>query len=106
MLLRAPADAQIDHIDGNKLNNQRVNLRFCTRTQNACNGKSRKNSSSKYKGVNFDKQTGRWLARIQMNKKQKNLGRFDNEVDAAIAYNKMATELHGVFARLNIIKEA
>lgn len=92
-----------DHRDFNGLNNQKSNLRICTHAQNNCYKRSAKNSTSKYLGVSFCKQTGRWAATIFKNYKQKRLGRFVNEKDAAIAYNEAAKVLHGEFANLNII---
>ena len=94
-----------DHKDGNGLNNQRENLRVATNGQNMANKKSHINSQSKYKGVSRMKnRKGEyvyWLARVQFNKISKNLGIFKTELDAAIAYNKAAIELHGEFANLN-----
>lgn len=90
-----------DHKDGNGLNNQRSNLRQATVSQNAANISSHKNSTSKYLGIYWDKNRGRWFATIRKNKVDRFLGRFKDEKDAALAYNKAAMELHGEFARLN-----
>jgi len=109
----------IDHIDGDGLNNQISNLRTCTHSENRKNriNKSEKHTSM-YLGVslkttkyNYVKKDGtkktsickRWEARIQHEKKQISIGFFDNETEAAIAYNEKAAEYHGEFARLNII---
>lgn len=91
----------IDHIDGNGLNNQKSNLRHCTITQNAHNRKNRRNSKSKYKGVS--KYGKKWAARIMFNKKPIQIGTFEIEEDAALAYNKYAKKLFGEFAQLNCI---
>lgn len=88
----------IDHIDRNPLNNDIDNLRECSQSQNLCNKSSGK---SKYKGVFFDKQTGKWRSKIKKNKISYCLGRHSNEKDAAMAYDKAAKKLHGEFAYLN-----
>ena len=91
----------IDHIDHNGLNNQRSNLRFCTKSENAMNNQKQKNCTSIYKGVYFFKRDKKWMAHIELNGKQTYLGTFSSEVDAALAYNEKAIELFGEFANLN-----
>lgn len=91
----------IDHIDRNKLNNRIENLRNVVHQQNQWNRSKSKNSSSQYKGVTWDKQTNKWMVQIKINKKQIHLGRFTNEIDAAKAYNKKATELFKEYANIN-----
>lgn len=95
-----------DHIDGNGLNNQRVNLRLVTRSQNQWNrSKTDSNVTSQYKGVYYAKDRQKWRAQINANGERKLLGQFKTEVSAAKAYNKAAIELHGEFAKLNEIIE-
>lgn len=95
----------IDHIDGNKLNNQKSNLRFCTRSENNKNVKIETNrtmnSSSKYKGVGWYKKYQKWNAKIRSNNIWYNLGYFNDEVEAAKTYDKAALLLHKEFACLN-----
>ena len=96
----------VDHINLDGLDNRRCNLRVCTQSQNAYNGKKYKSRrdkkmSSQHKGVCWDSQSGKWLACGYMNNKNINLGRFDKEIDAARAYNKFAKKHYGEFARLN-----
>jgi hypothetical protein len=98
-----PLKLHIDHRDGNGLNNQDDNLRFCTRSQNLMNQYVRKNKSSKYKGVCWDAKLNKFRAQIKLNKKTQSLGQFNNEIDAAKAYNVAAKELFKEFARLNIV---
>lgn len=88
-----------DHRDGNGLNNQRANLRVATHAENMANRQSAQDSSSKYIGVNFHRQTNRWHARIQKDKRRLHLGYFDTEEEAHTAYVQAATELHGAFTR-------
>lgn len=91
---------EVDHIDRNGLNNQKINLRKCTRLENSLNRGSDKNSTSKYKGVSCNKSKG-WTAYIKIGEKRKNIGSFKTEIEAAIAYDIKAKELHGQFAGLN-----
>lgn len=97
----------VDHINGNRLDNRRVNLRTCAHpSQNQYNQKKqRRVTSSKFKGVTFDKSRGLWMAKIKRARLIFNLGRFHDEVDAAVAYNNAALELFGEFAKLNEIPE-
>lgn len=101
-IMNPPKGMHIDHIDMDTLNNQRSNLRVCTHQENLRNRESAKGSSSKYKGVCWDKSRHKWFASIKMDVgKQLNLGRYDSELTAADAYNQKAQELFGDFARLN-----
>lgn len=97
-------DIVIDHRNRNSLDNRRSNLRICTiQLNNANRRKQSKPCTSQFKGVYFNKQYSRWMARIKYWKKYIFLGRFDEEKDAARAYNKKAKELFGEFACLNKI---
>lgn len=91
----------IDHIDGDKLNNQSLNLRLCSKSTNGANrGKTIKNKSG-YKGVHFNKNCNKWRAMIRVNNKSQHIGVFEDIKDAALAYNNKAKELFGEFAYLN-----
>lgn len=97
-----PYDPQVDHIDHNRLNNCKSNLRLATNQQNQRNTRKPKgNYTSRFKGVHFSKRRGKWLARIFINKKAIYLGYYDNEEDAARAYNIAAITKFGEFACLN-----
>lgn len=102
-IMKTPKGLDCDHEDGNGLNNQRYNLRNCTRRQNLMNKRSDKNTTSKYKGVS--KHYKKWIAHIKVNSKVLHLGSFTYEDDAALAYNWAAKKHFGEFAKLNIIKE-
>lgn len=93
-----------DHADGNGLNNTRGNLRVCTSSQNQMNSRGKRGSSSRFKGVCWNKEMGKWQANIAISKKQKYLGLFENEIDAASEYDKMAIILFGEFAKPNFSK--
>jgi hypothetical protein len=88
----------IDHIDHNRLNNQRSNLRICTRSENQHNRVKQK-STSQFKGVT--KYAGRWFAQIRNNNQYIYLGLFKNEITAAKAYDRASRELHKDFGLTN-----
>lgn len=95
---------ETDHIDGNGLNNCKSNLRIVTTAQNSMNAKKAANKSSIYKGVCFHKREKKWYAYIRKNYKLISLGYFNEEIEAAKAYNEKAKELFGEFANLNIFE--
>jgi hypothetical protein len=94
-----PDGTDVDHRDGVRANNQWENLRLATRALNIANSKSKGNS--RYRGVTFDKSRGKWMASAGPAGTRRNLGRFDNEQDAARAYDIAATRIYGDFAKLN-----
>ncbi len=94
------SNKEIDHINGNSLDNRRCNLRIVTRSQNNMNQKKTR-GTSKYKGVSWHKNNKKWRSQIRLNGKQMYLGLFDNEAEAAKAYDKRAKELFGEFAKPN-----
>ena len=91
----------VDHIDRNKLNNHISNLRWCSKRQNNQNRSKRKNTTSVYKGICFDKKANKWRARIKHNGQRINLGYYTDESDAGRAYDRKASELFREFAVLN-----
>lgn len=90
----------VDHVDGNGLNNQRVNLRIATVSQNAMNSRKHASATSKFKGVSLH-ESGLWKASICVDGRVIYLGYFDDEDAAARAYNDAAIANHGNFACLN-----
>jgi hypothetical protein len=102
LLMNPHAGLHVDHIDGNKLDNRRNNLRLCTSGENLMNSKGQsRRVYSKFKGVTWDKARSKWVAQIQAEKRHKMLGRFATEEQAAIAYNIAAQSMHGEFAYIN-----
>jgi hypothetical protein len=98
-----PDDLFIDHIDGNRLNNDINNLRLATSLENQYNKFRQRNGSSVYKGVWYDSKKSCWKAAIRLKDTRKYIGQFESELEAAIAYDKIAIELHGRFAKLNVL---
>ena len=96
----------VDHINGNKLDNRKENLRLVTMSQSNMNRgrihfERRQKMVSKYKGVFWDR--AKWRSSITVNGKKIYLGRFADEREAAVAYNKAALLYHGKFSCLNSI---
>jgi hypothetical protein len=100
LIMGAQRGDEIDHVNGNPLDNRRCNLRFCTRSQNNANQRKTR-GSSRFKGVCFDKQTGKWRAQISYHGKRIKVGRFVTEEAAALAYQSIARELFPEFGTRN-----
>ena len=92
---------QIDHIDGDGLNNCRSNLRVSTTSQNHANRRPNRNNTSGFKGVTWNRRWKKWLAQIEVAGHNYYLGGFDDPCDAARAYNEAALKHFGEFACLN-----
>lgn len=92
---------KIDHINNIPYDNRRSNLRYVGDSENAYNKIKKKGCSSKYHGVSFHKQKKKYHAYITKDKKRHHIGYYDNEIDAARAYNIQAKILYGTFAKLN-----
>ena len=95
----------IDHINGVKSDNRPCNLVDSTQTANCHNKPKKKGCSSNFIGVAWHRQRKKWRAEIKFNTKSYFLGLFDNEAQAAEAYNKKALEFYGLQARINDTKE-
>lgn len=100
-IMRPDDGVEVDHVNGDGLDNRRCNLRVCTHAENLRNRRMHANNTSGYKGVCWDKQRGKWRAVIRLNGKLKFIGLFGTAADAGAAYNEAAKKHHGVFARLN-----
>ena len=101
VIMSTPTGMETDHINCNKIDNRKENLRVCTRLQNKKNNPLMKNNKTGYKGVSIN--NNRYKVKISVNKKQIHLGYFDKVEDAAKTYNLAALKYHGKFARLNEI---
>lgn len=105
VILNAALGTEIDHRNGDTLDNRRENLRFATHAQNMRNVLPKKQAgrASRYRGVSFCKATNRWRASISDGSRYKQLGRFDSEAAAAYAYDVASLALHGDFGRRNFL---
>lgn len=105
LIAKTPEGLIADHINGNTLDNRKVNLRNVTSAQNARNARKKSKAKSKYKGVTFFKRKkdviGKWVSVIQVDGKSVKLGYFNSEVKAAEAYNEAAIKYHGEYAVIN-----
>ncbi len=100
-ILGAMPTEQVDHRSHDTLDNRRANIRKCTRSQNQANREKKRGCASRHKGVTRRKDSTRWRARIKHQGRWHRLGTFDDERDAARAYNVAALEYFGEFAFLN-----
>lgn len=100
LILQAPKELQVDHIDGDKQNNQRSNLRLATGYDNQRNRPKPKANKSGYKGVHKIGHN-KWRAQIRNGTRILSLGSYPSPEAAAIAYDKAAKKIHGAFALTN-----
>jgi len=100
LIMGFPA-CQVDHKNGNTLDNQKTNLRLCTNSSNRANSAKMSGRSSSYKGVTWDKNRSKWKTAIKVNGKMINAGRFDDEILAAKTYDELALKYFGEFAKTN-----
>lgn len=99
-----PPELEVDHINGDKLDNRRVNLRNCVHYQNNFHQGMKKHNTSGYKGI-IQINSEKWVAKINVKGKQIYLGSYDDPKDAAKAYDIGAKQYHGEFASLNFPEE-
>jgi hypothetical protein len=104
LIMNCPKNKNIDHKNGNKLDNRKDNLRFCNQSQNGANSRIGKNATG-YKGVRIDKrQPGKpYIAQIMVDRKNIYLRSHKTAEEAALSYNKASIKYFGEFARLNRI---
>jgi hypothetical protein len=99
LVMNAPKGVEVDHINGDKLDNRKSNLRLCNRWQNKANTRIISTNTTGYKGVSWHKD--KWQASIRVSGKLIYLGRYATKEEAAKVYNKAATTHFGEFAWLN-----
>jgi hypothetical protein len=92
-----PDDKIVDHINGNTLDNRKINLRICTAGENNCNQRKRSDNTSGYRGVSYNKEKKRWVAYISKNGKRYSLGYFFDIEKAHVAYCIASEKYHGEF---------
>jgi hypothetical protein len=103
-IMQVTKNQTIDHINGNGLDNRKINLRLCDASTNQANMRSTYNKkTSEYKGVSWNRNEKSWVSQIQYQKRKFFLGYYKSEKEAAIAYNAAARVLFGEFAHLNKI---
>lgn len=100
-LMNPPEGMEVDHINGNGLDNRRKNLRVCTKAEYQQNSKKRTGKSSCFKGVCWDSSGRKWRSRITVKGRQLQIGQFESELEAAEAYDEEAFYYFGTFARTN-----
>jgi len=97
----SPKEIQVDHINHNKLDNRKVNLRTVSRQQNRFNLSKYKNNTSGFKGVSWHRNHQHWVARIQVDNRPIAIGSYNDKIQAAKAYDEAAKFYHKEFAYLN-----
>jgi hypothetical protein len=104
-IMEAPANRLVDHKNNDGLDNRRENLRLATHSENCCNRQKKSNTTSRFIGVSFIKAKKRWRVATKYHGKTIFIGYYDDEVEAARAYDRAALKYHGEFARLNFPRE-
>jgi hypothetical protein len=101
VIMKAPKDKVVDHINGDKLDNRKDNLRLCTQSENRQNSRRQAN---KYKGVRFSPNYPKapWHVRIKgTSHREEYIGQFESEIHAAVCYDLWAVDMYGEFAKTN-----
>jgi hypothetical protein len=102
VIMNCPQGMVIDHINGDKLDNRKENLRICTQLENSRNKRSFPKNTSGYRGVSFDKNKGKFRAFIWVNGKNKSLGYFKNAIEASKVYIEANKKYFGKFGGIFI----
>ena len=101
IISNAPSGLEVDHINGNGLDNRKLNIRLCLHKDNGRNLKLQRRNKSGQKGV--EKVKNKWRSSIVVDYRKNHIGYFYTKQEAALAYNNSALKNYGRFARLNII---
>ena len=101
LIMNPAKDKVIDHINGNKLDNRKSNLRICTQVQNMANRTLSVNNKTGYKGIHFNKKINKYSVQFCYNKKRINGGYFKDIIEAIKTYNNLVIKYIGEFGRLN-----
>lgn len=102
LIMGFPVNMEVDHINGDTLDNRRCNLRICTHAENMANRKIHRDNTSGYRGVYWSKERNMWRVQIYINGKK--IDRYDKTLKgAALKYNELALKYRGKDARINII---
>jgi hypothetical protein len=104
-IMQPPEGMVVDHINRNRADNCRSNLRVCTRDENMCNRVKRAGSISRFKGVGYRKRNHRWYAELVYEGEPVWFSFFESEIEAARAYDYAAVQRFGPFANLNLPEE-
>lgn len=100
-ILDAPSELEVDHVNRNGLDNRRCNIRLATKSQNNANKPLPGNKTANYRGVSRCKARNCWQAQFKIHGKNRGLGLYDDQRDAALAYDAFARHHFGEFAQLN-----
>jgi hypothetical protein len=100
VIMNTPKGMEVDHIDGDGLNNTKKNLRICTHSQNSKNQGLRKNNTSGFKGVYQDKIYKKWIAKINIDGKRIHLGRFNTKEESYEKYCQACKKYHKKYFKL------
>ena len=108
LIMDAGAEHEVDHINGDGLDNRRCNLRLCTTLENHYNETRKrtykgKPASSVYRGVTWYAPTKSWVVKARIPGTKRHIGYFKTEIEAALAYNHAVAAVHGSFFHPNII---